>query len=109
MKFRSPRILAIPALLSLATFATFATFAQDNVEASLKTVHLFPIHAHDPVTIVKLMRRGVEIQPDPPFEAGDDWLQEISVVVRNVSASRITYINVAAHLPEKGCRHSGES
>jgi hypothetical protein len=99
MKCRCPRI---PTILALLSFATFATFAQNRVETSLKTVHLFPVHAHDPVVIVKLMRRGVEIQPDAPFEAGEDWLEEISVVVRNISASKVSYVSVAAHLPETG-------
>jgi hypothetical protein len=55
MKCRCPRI---PTILAFLSIATFATFAQNRVETSLKTVHLFPIHAHDPVVIVKLMRRG---------------------------------------------------
>jgi hypothetical protein len=89
-------------IASILVFLTLTVFAQNIAETNLRTLHLFRSHPHDPVAIVKLMRGAVEIQPDIPFEAGDDWLKEISVVVRNISTSKITYISVAAHLPETG-------
>ncbi|MFZ0420655.1 MAG: hypothetical protein WAM04_21320 [Candidatus Sulfotelmatobacter sp.] len=85
----------------LALFAV-TTFAQDGADLNLKTVHLFPTNPHDAVMIVKVLKGSTEIQPDVPFEAGDNWLKQISVVVRNVSPSKIVYLNVDAHLPQSG-------
>jgi hypothetical protein len=85
----------------LALFAV-TMFAQDGADTNLKTVHLFPTNPHDAVAIVRVMKGNTEIQPSVAFEAGDDWLKEISVVVRNVSPSKIVYVSIDAHLPESG-------
>jgi hypothetical protein len=39
-----------------------------------------------------MMKGTTEIQPDVAFEAGDDWLKEISVSLRNVSPSKAEWV-----------------
>jgi hypothetical protein len=87
--------------LSLMLFCCLLMSAQDT-GTNLKTIHLFPTLPHEPVVIVRVMRGTAEIKPDVPFQAGDDWLTEISVVVKNVSSSKIVYMGIDAHLPETG-------
>jgi hypothetical protein len=96
VKYTCARIALILALL------TQITVTQNSAETNLKTIHLWPSHKNAPVEVVKVMKGTTEIQPDVAFEAGDDWLKEISVSLRNVSPSKIVFVSVDAHLPETG-------
>ncbi len=89
-------------LFTISALLAITAVAQDKGAANLRTTHIFPSHEHDPVAITRMMKGGAEIQPDKPFEAGDDWLREISVVIKNVSPRKIIYVSVGAHLPETG-------
>lgn len=81
------RLLASCALAAV-TFATPAVVAQSDTTASLRTVHLFRSYPHAPISIVKILNGTVEIKADTPFEGGDDWLQDLSIVVKNISPSK---------------------
>jgi len=96
MKREHARIFPLLDLIALAGVA------QGGSEGNFRTVHFFPAAPHQPAAIVKLMKGNIEIKTDVPFEAGDDWLKEITVVNKNLSSSKIVYVSVGAHLPETG-------
>jgi hypothetical protein len=63
-----------------------------------------PLLPDDPIKIVKVLLDGVEIktglQAYPtdkagvPFQAGDDWFNHITVVLKNISAKKIVYADI---------------
>lgn len=66
---------------------------------------------NDPVRIVKVMEGTKELQSDghqfpnkymweSSFEAGNDWLKDISFVIQNVSNKTITYLGISCALFE---------
>jgi hypothetical protein len=69
-----------------------------------------PLH-NDPVRIMKVMEGTTELKSDghqfpnryvweSTFEAGDRWLKDISLVIRNVSTKKITYLGISCGLFE---------
>jgi hypothetical protein len=66
----------------------------------------------DPAKIVKVMYRNVEVKykrqgnpevkPDVPFLAGDDWFNDLSVVVKNLSSKKIVFAGIQVDFPQTG-------
>lgn len=78
---------------------------------STKTLLFMRPVGHDPIRIVRVMEGMTEVQSDGKefpnklvqeyaLIAGDDWIKDLSVVVRNVSNKTITYISVNGNLFE---------
>ena len=66
----------------------------------------------DPAKIVKVMYRNTEVKykrqgnaevkPDVPFLAGDEWFNDLSVVVKNLSSKKIVFAGIQVDFPETG-------
>jgi hypothetical protein len=66
----------------------------------------------DPAKIVRVMYRNVEVKakrqgnaevkPDVPFLAGDDWFNDLSVVVKNLSSKKIVFAGIQVNFPQTG-------
>jgi hypothetical protein len=80
-------------------------------DANTKTVLLDRPMGNDPIRVVKVMDGPNELKSDGKtfpnhyvweavLEAGDDWVKDLSVVIRNVSTKKITNISVACNLLE---------
>jgi hypothetical protein len=77
--------------------------AQSGIPTAPRTVQLAPSFP-DPVKIVRVTLDGVEIKPGlqaypadkpgVPFEAADDWLNHLTVVLKNTSAKRVVYADI---------------
>ncbi len=98
--------------LILASALLFSLPAVGQVPtAQTKTLLVdLPLH-NDPVRIVKVMEGTRELQSDGhqfpneymwegSFEAGEDWLKDISLLIRNVSTEKITYLGISCALFE---------
>jgi hypothetical protein len=68
-----------------------------------------PLLPDDPVKIVKVLFDGVEVKtglhalpadtPGVPFQAGDDWFNHLTVVLKNISAKKIVYADIQIFFP----------
>jgi hypothetical protein len=56
----------------------------------------------DAITITNVTVAGLALPCRKPFEAGDDWLQKMSIFVRNRTNKTIVYVNVDLGFPEAG-------
>jgi len=91
-------------------------FAQEAPETGTKTLSIpgLVARANDPVRI-KVMHGAMELQSSGPvptqivgdyrawetaFNAGDDWMTELSFVIKNVSPKKITCIMILSNLLE---------
>jgi hypothetical protein len=102
------RYLYVPcALLALLSGAA----AQSGSTAALRTVQLAPAFP-DPVKIVKVLVDGVEVKtglqayptdkPGVPFQAGDDWLNHLTVVLKNVSSKKVVNADIRVFFLDLG-------
>jgi hypothetical protein len=95
-------------ILMLALISVFSVrgFAQDS-----KTLLVDRPLGGDPVTIVKVMEGTTELKSDghsypnkyvweAAFDAGDDWLKDLSFVIRNVSNKKIVHMTAGCSLFE---------
>jgi len=102
-----------------------ATLAQDASETGTKTLSIpgLVARANDPVRI-KVMLGATELQSSEPvparfvgnfnawetsFDAGDDWMTELSFVIKNVSPKKITCITILSNLLEAPYWQNGSS
>jgi len=98
----------------LATICTmFASLSGAAVAQSApRTVQLSPSLPNDPVKIVKVMLDSVEVKPTVqawpankpgvPFQAGDDWFDHLTVVLKNISSKQIIFGVIQSSFPEIG-------
>lgn len=98
-------------LLAFIASCLPSTFAQSVSSTSAKTlfIHSLPL-ANDPVSF-KVMDGTTELKSDgrrfpdnyaweTVFDAGDDWITDLSFVIKNVSAKKITCIIIFSGLVE---------
>jgi hypothetical protein len=105
--------------LFFVTFASFALIvrpvaAQNPTATAPRMVVLErslprPLLPDDPVKIVKVLFDGAEIKtglhalptdtPGMPFQAGDDWFNHLTVVLKNISAKKIVYADIQTFFP----------
>jgi len=95
--------------LSLCLLFVSATlvFGQVLPKESLKTVYISRTLPNAPVTIIRVLYQGKQVEPGMPFEAGDNWLRGVSVVLKNVSPSDVVLINIFGDVPETGAGTTG--
>ena len=91
----------VPLLCFLVVPAS-VVLCQDASIKRPKTINVSPPLPNAPITIVKVLHQGKTITPGVPFEAADNWLQQVSVVVKNISSSDIIQVSVFGHLPQSG-------
>ncbi|MGA8503175.1 MAG: hypothetical protein WB683_16590 [Candidatus Sulfotelmatobacter sp.] len=105
------RIRLILAFLALIASCLASAFAQGVASTSTKTLFIpgLPL-ANDPVRI-KVMDGTTELKSDgrplpndysweTAFDAGDDWITNLSFVIKNVSAKKITCMIISSVLAE---------
>jgi hypothetical protein len=90
-----------------------------------KAVQLEPQVAGDPVSIVQVLEGDTDVTPTTgqnpvtgkfykrrdgkPFEAGDDWLKNLVVVIKNLSNKEIVAGSIRLDFPETGAGIEGDS
>ncbi len=84
-----------------------AVLTRGAVETSPRTVKLERLFANDPVKITKLVSGADEIKPGEPFDADNDWLNSLSIVIKNVSGKKIVFASVQMYLPDTGTGDHG--
>ena len=102
-------------LVAICTlFASFSgtVAAQAQAPTVPRTVELSPSLPNDPVKIVKVMLDGVEVKPGVqawpsdkpgvPFQAGDDWFDHLTVVLKNISSKEIIFGGVQVFFLDMG-------
>jgi hypothetical protein len=83
-----------------------AVRADDN----LKTVGIDFFSAGEPIRVVRVMEGGTQVIPKvpsrrpngQPFEAGENWLKDLTFVVKNLSDKEIIAIGFRVAFPETG-------
>jgi hypothetical protein len=99
--------LTLLALLSSA----IAQIAQETSGIGAKTLLVDRPLSNDPVTIVKVMEGTTELRSDghqypnrfawqATINAGDDWLKDLSFVIKNASEKKIVYVAIGCTLFE---------
>jgi hypothetical protein len=95
-------------LLLMSILMSLRAAAQDT-----KTLLLDMPDSRDPVRIVKVLEGTTELKsnghqyPDrwaweATFNAGDDWLKDLSIVIKNISQKKIVFVAVSCILYETG-------
>lgn len=92
----------IPLFCFLFFISTTSIFGQVTSKGKPKVVRVTRTLPNAPITIVKVLYQGKPVQSGVPFDAEDNWLQEVSVVVKNVSSTGIVLVNIFGDLPESG-------
>ena len=98
-------------LLTTALAVVFLASAQAQDHSGSKSLLLSRPMGQDPVRVVKVLEGTTELKGDgrefpsqraweTVFDAGDDWLQNLSFFVKNVSTKNITYLEVFCSLFE---------
>jgi hypothetical protein len=76
--------------------------AQTTTDLGDKLVHLVRTPPPSAVAVIRVMNRGTPIEQDSPFKAGEDWLKDISITIKNTSPRKIVFVSVDAQLPDTG-------
>src|ERR1700678_2515246 len=87
----------------LLVFLSAGIAAQDQAATVPRTVQLEPSFP-DPIKIVRVLLDGVEVKPGleglpsdkpgVPFQAGDEWVNHLTVVLKNVSTKKVVYADI---------------
>jgi hypothetical protein len=103
------RIRSVCLATALAPIFLGSTFAQNIAHASARTLIVDQPSDNDPIRIVKVMDGVTELMSngrqypnkhswETVFEAGDDWIRDISFVIKNVSQKKIILLSTSAVL-----------
>jgi len=90
--------------------------SESAVGNGTKTVRLEPQIPGDPVSIAQILEGETDVTPTgphkrsdgKPFEAGDDWLKNLVVVIKNVSQREIVSASFGLDFPETGSGVKGD-
>jgi hypothetical protein len=82
-------------LFSILFLSLFA-FAQNKTERVLKRMSL---GGDSPVEIVSIKAKGVAIVPNQKFTDSDDWLQDLTFTIKNISDKPIVFVSVYLSFP----------
>jgi len=99
----------VPLLLAVAcpNSGIVPAFAADKV------IEVDPQHRSDPVMITKvtlgdsevqcgLIASPFQLQPVVPIQAGDDWLQNVTIYLFNRTNKTVVYVQIVLGFPETG-------
>ncbi len=89
-------------MLAPRYIARDVVLAEDGGPTAARTVQLEQSFSKDPVKIIRVMEGNVEVKPGVPFEAGDEWFKDLSVVIKNVSRKKIVFARIQVRFPETG-------
>ena len=101
---------AFPALLAIALWSTSGVV---SAVAAEKVIQVEGQQRTDPAMITKVtlgsaeLQCGVvvsprEVQPVTPFQAGDDWIENLTLYLFNRTDKTITFANIRIGFPEIG-------
>jgi hypothetical protein len=98
---------AVTALLLLAAARSDCCFAQTiagqtDQDSSQKLVEIEFMGRSDAVWIFTIATGDQQIEPGVPFQAGGDWLKDMSILLRNRTDKTIDYVEIALRFPEAG-------
>jgi len=88
-----------------------STYAQERerlispTRSGMQPTMIFPGGAHAPtnlvlVEVIEFKHAGVPVSPGKPFRAGEDWLSQLTVRVKNISDRPLPHISMSFGLPE---------
>lgn len=105
------RMRSASAIYALLVALSAATPAHSQGSAAPRTVQLAPSFP-DPAKIVRVLLDGVDVKaghqgypadkPGVPFQAGNDWFNHLTVVLKNVSAKKIVYADIRVFFLDLG-------
>jgi hypothetical protein len=112
MRYRT-RCLSVLIFCALGLMWLAQAFSQNAAGVGSKTLTVDRPLADDPIRVVKVMEGVTELKWDgheypnryaweAVFDAGDDWLRDLSFVIKNVSAKPILYVGIGSVLHETG-------
>lgn len=81
---------------------SLTTLAQTTTDLGDKLVHLIRTPPPSAVAVTGVMNRGRLVEQDSPFKAGEDWLKDTSITIKNTSPRKIVFVSVDAQLPDTG-------
>lgn len=75
------------------------------IKSGMRPTMIFPGGSHTPtnlvlVEVIEFKCAGVPVTPGKPFRAGEDWLSQLTVRVKNISDQPLPNISMAFGLPE---------
>ncbi|MGB9458025.1 MAG: hypothetical protein WCB12_18390 [Bryobacteraceae bacterium] len=102
--------------IALGFLAVAAAWSDSSVVSAFaddKVIEVEPQHRNDPVMITRVAFRDsdlqcgliasrTEVEPVTPFEAGDDWLQNLTLYLLNRTNKTIAFSNIVLAFPETG-------
>lgn len=86
-------LLAVVSLLASSTPFARSGMGGDGTPTSI-VIQQFPAWNKVPIVITAAKIRGQEVGAGIPFDAGDEWIRQLSVVVKNVSAVELAGVSV---------------
>jgi hypothetical protein len=87
-------------LAGILSVQLYAVEPQDVRPHESRTVQLERWMPNDPVRVVRVMFGDVAVQPGVPFVAEGDWLQKVSIVIRNETQKKITAAVIHVDFPD---------
>lgn len=88
-------VLIIP-LLFFAALPTAVNSARQSSERAIEQRHV----RGQPAEVVEIRNKKLKLVKASKIEDGDDWLEGLSVSVKNTSAKAITYVEVGLEFPK---------
>ena len=97
--------LAIVGAWSESTYAQERDRLISPIRSGVQPTMIFPGGAYAPtnlvlVEVIEFKHAGVPVTPGKPFGAGEDWLSQLTVRVKNLSDTPLPHISMAFALPE---------
>jgi len=79
-----------------------AIAAQKNQGGQQKLVEIEPMGQGDAVWVFNIATEGQQVEPTVPFQAGGNWLKDMSILLRNRTDKSIEYLEIRIRFPEGG-------
>lgn len=79
-----------------------AIAAQSEPRSRQKLVEIEPMGEGDALWIFDIAIGDQQIEPRVPFQAGDNWLKDMSILLRNRTDKTIDYLEIRSRFPEGG-------
>ena len=88
--------------LGLICAAVIPAAAQNGLESGQKLIEQAANKRDQAVWVSKITVDGEEVHPGIPFQAGNDWLEKMSISLTNRTAKTIIYVCITLGFPETG-------
>jgi hypothetical protein len=88
--------------MALASFLAVSLCSVSAQESAWRTIQVEPKVPADLIKVAKIEVGSVAVVPGVPFLAGNDWFNNVVIVVENVSTKKIVFISGQLRFPEIG-------